>query len=189
MAAAKVMQQQQMATGQGSRENVMRQLRVTKVTLNIGAGKSTEKLEKGLKLLKAITGIAPIKTFTNKRIPNWGLRPGLPIGCKLTLRKAGSVELLKRLIQSRDSKLVESQFDGEGNVSFGIPEYIDIPGVNYDPAIGIMGLEVCVTLERPGFRIKRRKVMKRKIPANHRISKQEAIEFMKEKFGVTVISE
>ncbi|MBI2175876.1 50S ribosomal protein L5 [Candidatus Woesearchaeota archaeon] len=181
--------QQEMVSGHSPRENAMRQLRVTKVTLNVGAGKSTEKLEKGLKLLKAITGIAPIKTFTNKRIPNWGLRPGLPIGCKLTLRKAVSVELLKRLIQSRDSKLVESQFDGEGNVSFGIPEYIDIPGVNYDPAIGIMGLEVCVTLERPGFRIKRRKIMKRKIPARHRISRQEAMDFMKEKFGVTVVSE
>ncbi len=173
---------------QADQENVMRQVKVTKVTLNIGAGKSSEKLEKGIKLLKAITGIPPIKTFTNKRIPNWGLRPGLPIGCKLTLRKQGSIELLKRLLQSRDGKLVESQFDNEGNVSFGIPEYIDIPGVNYDPAIGIMGLEVCVSLERPGFRVKRRKVMKRKIPACHRISREEAISFMKEKFGVTVMS-
>lgn len=175
---------------QGMVENssVMRQLKVTKVTLNIGAGKSAEKLEKGVKLLKAITGIAPVKTFTNKRIPNWGLRPGLPIGCKITLRKEAAIELLKRLLQSRDRKLSESQFDGEGNVSFGIPEYIDIPGVNYDPSIGIMGLEVCVTLERPGFRIKKRKVMKRKIPARHRISKPEAIDFMKDKFGVTVIS-
>lgn len=169
--------------------NVMRQLRIAKVTLNIGAGKSPEKLEKGLKLLKAITGIPPIKTFTNKRIPSWGLRPGLPIGCKLTLRNGSSVELLKRLIQSRSSKMSESQFDNEGNVSFGIPEYIDIPGVNYDPAIGIMGLEVCVTMERAGFRIKKRKVMKRKIPARHRISKEEAIEFMKNKFGIAVSSE
>ena len=169
--------------------NVMRQLKIAKVTLNIAAGKSTEKLEKGLKLLKAITGIPPVKTFTNKRIPNWGLRPGLPIGCKLTIRKAESIELLKRLIHARDKKLSESQFDNEGNVAFGIPEYIDIQGVNYDPAIGIMGLEVCVTLERPGFRIKRRKVMKRKIPAKHRVTKQEAVDFMKEKFGLAVVSE
>ncbi|HIG98066.1 TPA: 50S ribosomal protein L5 [Candidatus Woesearchaeota archaeon] len=169
--------------------NVMRQLRVAKITLNIGAGKSTEKLEKGLKLLKAITGITPVKTFTNKRIPTWGLRPGLPIGCKLTLRKAGSIELLKRLIQARDNRLIESQFDGEGNVAFGIPEYIDIPGANYDPLIGIMGMEVCVTLERPGYRVKRRKIMKKRIPGKHRISKQEAIDFMREKFGVMVVSE
>ncbi len=169
--------------------NVMRRLKIAKVTLNIGAGKSTEKLEKGLKLLKAITGIPPVKTFTNKRIPNWGLRPGLPIGCKLTIRKTASIELLKRLIHARDNKLSESQFDDEGNVAFGIPEYIDIQGVDYDPAIGIMGLEVCVTLERPGFRIKRRKLMKRKIPTKHRVTKQEAIDFMKEKFGIAVVSE
>ncbi|MBI2145206.1 50S ribosomal protein L5 [Candidatus Woesearchaeota archaeon] len=169
-------------------DNVMRLLKVTKITLNIGAGKSTEKLEKGVKLLKAIAGIPPVKTVTNKRIPNWGLRPGLPIGCKITLRKTESVELLKRLLQARDNKLAESQFDNEGNVSFGIPEYIDIPGVNYDPAIGIMGLEVCVTIERPGFRVKKRKIMKRKIPPSHRITRAEAVGFMKEKFGVTVIS-
>ncbi len=183
---AKITGQTAMAQQKG---NAMRQLRISKITLNIGAGKSTEKLEKGLKLLKAIAGIPPVKTFTNKRIPGWGLRPGLPIGCKLTLRKGSSVELLKRLIQSHANKLGESQFDGEGNVSFGIPEYIDIPGVNYDPAIGIMGLEVCVSLERAGFRIKRRKVMKRKIPARHRITKEEAIDFMKDKFGVAVVSE
>lgn len=173
----------------GNGGNAMRQLRVTKVTLNIGAGKSSEKLEKGIKLLNAITGIPPVKTFTNKRIPNWGLRPGLPIGCKITIRKAAAVGLLKRLIQARDSKLAASQFDNEGNVAFGIPEYIDIPGVNYDPSVGIMGLEVCVTIERPGFRIKRRKVMKRRIPARHRISREDAIGFMRENFGVTVIQE
>ena len=174
---------------QENKKNSMRQLRVAKVTLNIGAGKSTEKLEKGLKLLKAVAGIPPVKTFTNKRIPSWGLRPGLPIGCKLTLRKDAAVELLKRLIKAKDNKLIESQFDKEGNVAFGIPEYIDIPGVNYDPAIGVMGLEACITLERPGFRIKRRKVMKRKIPAKHRVTKEEAISFVKEKFGIVVVPE
>ena len=178
-----------MVARQENKENAMRQLRVAKVTLNVGAGKSTEKLEKGLKLLKAITGIAPVKTFTNKRIPSWGLRPGLPIGCKLTLRKEAAVELLKRLVKARDNKLIESQFDKEGNVAFGIPEYIDIPGVNYDPSIGVMGLEACITLERPGFRIKRRKVMKRKIPAKHRVTKEEAISFIREKFGVVVVPE
>lgn len=180
----------QAAVGQkANAESVMRQLKVAKVTLNIGAGKSTEKLEKGLKLLKLITGIAPVKTFTNKRIPNWGLRPGLPIGCKLTLRREGAVKLLERLIKAKDNKLGKDQFDGEGNVAFGIPEYIDIPGANYDPSIGIMGLEVCITIERPGFRIKRRKVMKRKIPAKHRVTKDEAISFMKDKFGITVTAE
>lgn len=166
--------------------NQMRQVRIEKLTLNIGAGKDQNKLDKGLLLIKAITGIEPIKTVTSKRIPSWGLRPGLPIGCKLTLRKEKAVEILKRLLEAKDKNLKESQFDSQGNISFGIHEYIDIPGVAYDPKIGILGLQVCVSLERPGFRIKRRRSEPKKIPKKHQIGKDEAIKFMQDNFGVTV---
>ncbi len=166
--------------------NLMRQLKIEKVTLNIGAGKDMQKLEKGISLIKAITGIEPVKTVTQKRIPNWGLRPGLPIGCKLTLRKQPAIELLKRLLHAKDFRLKPEQFDNSGNVSFGIQEYIDIPGVAYDPKIGIMGLEVCVTLERPGYRIKRRRLMKRRIPRRHMVTREEAMEFMQKNFNVRV---
>jgi len=166
--------------------NQMQQLRIEKVTLNIGAGKDQAKLDKGIVLIKAITGIDPIKTVTSKRIPGWGLRPGLPIGCKLTLRKDKAVEILKRLLEAKDKLLKESQFDEQGNISFGIHEYIDIPGVAYDPKIGIMGLQVCVSLERPGFRIKRRRLEPKKIPKKHQIKKDEAIKFMEKNFGVNI---
>jgi large subunit ribosomal protein L5 len=166
--------------------NLMRSIRIAKITLNVGAGKDQTKLEKGVLLLKNITGIEPVKTFTNKRIPNWGLRPGLPIGCKLTLRGNPAKELLARLLSAKDNRLEEKQFDKEGNLAFGIHEYIDIPGAKYDPKIGIAGLEVCITLERPGFRIKKRRVRKGKIPNKHRISKEESMEFMKKEFGIKI---
>ena len=166
--------------------NVMRNVRIEKVTLNIGAGKEQSTLEKGIKLLKVITGVNPMKTVATKRIPTWGLRPGLPIGCKLTLRKKVARELLTRLLEAKDNVLQPGQFDENGNLAFGIHEYIDIPDITYDPEIGIMGLEVCVTLERPGFRIKRRKIMKRKIPTRHKLSKEEAIAFVKKEFNVKV---
>ena len=166
--------------------NPMREIRIEKLTLNVGAGSDQAKLDKGMVLLKNITGIPPIKTFTKKRIPNWGIRPGLPIGCKLTLRKQQAELLIKRLLEAKSNVLKETQFDEQGSISFGIHEYIDIPGVKYDPEIGIMGLEVCVTFERPGFRIKRRRIMKRKISNKHRIKKEEVIEFMKNKFNVKV---
>ncbi len=166
--------------------NAMRQLRIEKLTLNIGAGKDTQRLEKGVALIRAITGIEPVKTVTQKRIPNWGLRPGLPIGCKLTLRKKTAQELLKRLLQAKENRLKPRQFDDGGNISFGIPEYIDIPGVAYDPKIGIIGLEVCVTLERPGYRIKRRRLKQRKIPRKHLVSREEAIEYLTKNFNVKV---
>jgi len=166
--------------------NPMREIRIEKVTLNVGAGKDQTRLEKGIALLKNITGLVPIKTVTNKRIPEWGLRPGLPIGCKITLRKNKAVELLKRLLEAVDGGLNDKQFDNEGNVAFGIHEYIDIPGVKYDPKIGVIGLEVCITLERAGFRIKRRSLKKRKIPVRHKINKDDSIDFMKKKFGVKI---
>jgi large subunit ribosomal protein L5 len=164
----------------------MKSIRIEKVTLNIGAGKDQARLEKGFVLLGAITNENPVKTVTSKRIQEWGLRPGLPIGCKITLRKQKASQLLSRLLEAIENRLKERQFDENGNVAFGIKEYIEIPGVKYDPKIGIMGLEVCVTLERPGFRIKKRKVMARKIPMRHRISKQESIEFMSKNFSVEV---
>ena len=169
--------------------NPSRDIKISKVTLNIGAGKDQTKLDKGIKLFKSITNINPVKTITSKRIPGWGLRPGLPIGCKVTLRRKNAIELLKRLLQAKDNKLKESQFDPNGNIAFGIEEYIDIPGVKYDPEIGIIGLEVCVTLERNGFRIKRRRIAKKKVPKKHRITKQDAIDFMKKEFNIELEDE
>jgi len=167
-------------------ENPMQEIRIEKVTLNIGVGKSPDKMDKAIKLLATLTGRTPIKTVTNKRIPSWGLRPGLPIGCKVTLRKEAADAMLKRLIEAVDGKLKTGQFDNEGNISFGIKEYISIPGAKYDPEIGLMGLQACVTLERRGFRLKKRKLREKKIPKKHRIDRQAAINFMKEKYGVVV---
>lgn len=167
----------------------MKNIRIGKVTLNIGAGKDQGVLEKGFKLLQSISQMTPIKTVTKKRIPTWGIRPGLPIGCKVTLRKEDGEKLLKRLLEARDNILKPSQFDSNGNIAFGIQEYIDIPEVNYDPEIGIMGLEVCVTLERPGFRIKRRRYQKRKIGKHHLIKKEDAVDFMQKTFNITLEGE
>jgi len=169
--------------------NPSRNIKIDKITLNIGAGKDQAKLDKGIKLLKSITNANPVKTVTSKRIPGWGLRPGLPIGCKVTLRKKNAIEILKRLLQAKDNNLKESQFDINGNIAFGIEECIDIPGFKYDPEIGIMGLEVCVTLERNGFRIKRRRISKKTIPKSHVITKKEAIEFMQKEFNTKLEGE
>ncbi len=167
-------------------DNIMKRIKVEKLTLNVGAGKDQARLEKGIKLLKKITGIDPVKTITKKRIPTWGLRPGLPIGCKITLRGKSATELFKRLVEAKDKTLKESCVDNNGNVAFGIHEYIDIPNVEYDPEIGIMGLQVCLTLQRPGFRINKRKKAQHKIPKSIRITKQETLDFLSKEFNVKI---
>jgi large subunit ribosomal protein L5 len=158
--------------------NPMRRIKVEKVTLNIGAGKDTNLLNKGVKLLQDLTGIPPVKTVTSKRIPAWGLRPGLPIGVKITLRGKDAEAFIPRLLNAKDFKLEERNYDGVGNISFGIPEYIDIEGAKYNPEIGIIGLQACITLTRPGYRIKRRRIRPGHMDKRHIITKQEAIEFM-----------
>ncbi|MCX6707081.1 MAG: 50S ribosomal protein L5 [Candidatus Woesearchaeota archaeon] len=168
------------------KENPMTKIRVEKLTLNIGAGKDQVVLNKGVKLIKSITGIDPVKTVTQKRIPSWGLRPGLPIGCKITIRGQKAVELIKRLIDAKSYELSERCFDENGSVSFGILEYIDIKGVKYDPEIGIMGLQVCITLEKPGYRVKRRRIMRTAVSKSHRIIKKEAVDFMISEFNVKI---
>lgn len=162
------------------------QIRITKLTLNMGCGNDQPKLEKAMKLLKAISKANPVKTYTRKRLPEFGLRPGLPIGAKVTLRKGQIKELLTRLLDAKENTLPESSFDDEGNVSFGIKEYIDIPGVKYMPEIGILGLNICVTLERAGYRVKLRRRVNRRVGQSHRVTQEDAMKFMKEEYNVGV---
>ena len=166
--------------------NQMKNIRIEKITLNVGSGRDQQKLERGVTLVKQITGIEPVKAATTKRIAGWGLRPGLPVGCKLTLRGEKARELLVRFLESKENMLPERSFDNEGNVSFGIPEYIEIPGVEYNPDVGIMGFEVSISLERPGFRVKKRRYKRGAIDKDHGISKEEAMEFMKESFNIAI---
>ena len=167
--------------------NAMKEIGIEKVTLNIGTGKPGSELEKGKILLQKISGLKPAETRTQKRIPGWGLRPNLVIGCKVTLRGNKAREILGTLIQAKDNKLSIRSFDSYGNFSFGIKEYLDVPTLNYIPEVGIMGFEIAVSLQRKGFRIKRRGLQKRKIPARHAIAKAEAIDFAKKNFKLTVI--
>src|SRR3989344_6520413 len=164
--------------------NQMREIRIEKITLNIGTGGPGEKLDKAMRLLNKITGMKVVSTVTKERIPGLDIRPGLQIGCKVTIRGNKAKELLGRLLKADISKLSSLKFDVYGNFSFGVSEYIDIQGIEYDASIGIIGLDVAVSLERPGFRIKRRSIKKRKIPLNQRITKEESIEFINKTYNI-----
>lgn len=165
-------------------ENPMRKIKIEKVTLNIGCAADVQKIERAKKLLEYLTGRKAVVT-KSKRRSTFGVAKGKPVGVKVTLRKKEAVEFLKKALEAIDKKLEASKFDENGNFSFGIKEYIEIPGVKYSHEIGMLGLDVCVSLERPGFRIKRR-IQKRKIPKVHTIKKEEAIKWVKDNFGVEI---
>lgn len=165
----------------------MQQIKIEKITINIGVGEAGDKLTKAVSLLSNLTGAKPVQTITMKRIPSWGLRPKLPIGVKVTLRGKKAEEMLSRLFKALDNEINIKKFDLRGNLAFGIKEYLDIPGVEYDPGIGVIGLEVAVTLERPGYRIKKRKLNKSKIGIKHLIAKEDAKNFIAKNFNIKVI--
>mgnify|MGYP002818431917 CR=1 FL=1 len=161
----------------------MRTIKIEKVVLNVGA--TGEELEKGVKLLKILTGKKPAKMKSNKRIPTLSVRPGLEVGAVVTIRKDIN-EFLKRMLAAIDNKLNRNQIS-ENNFSFGIKEYIEIPDVEYQREIGIIGFDITVVFIRSGRRVKLKKVKRGKIPKKQIISKKEIIKFMEEKFQTEFI--
>ncbi len=159
-------------------ENPTRKIRIEKVVLSIGG--TAEELEKGVKLLGLITGRKPAKMKSNKRIPTFGVRPKLEVGTVVTVRKDLN-EFLKRMLTAIENRLRRKQIS-ENNFSFGIPEYIEIPGMEYQRDLGVIGLDVTVVFRRMGRKVSQRKIKRGKIPQRQRIPKEEIIKFMEDNF-------
>jgi large subunit ribosomal protein L5 len=161
----------------------MKEIRVEKVVVNIGCGEAGEKLDKAKKVLETlITGHKIVTTHTHDRT-TFGMAKGRPIGMMVTLRGKDAADFLKRALESVDGKVAETSFDKQGNVSFGVKEHISMPGVRYDPEIGVWGMDVCVRLERRGYRVAK-KSNPSKFSQSHRIKPEEAKAFMVSNFGV-----
>jgi large subunit ribosomal protein L5 len=160
-------------------ENPMREIKIEKVVLSVGG--LGDQLEKGVRLLKYLTDRKPAKTSSKKRIPSLGVRPKLEIGAVVTIRKRAE-EILKKMLAAVDNQLKKKQLS-ENNFSFGIKEYIEIPGTEYQRDIGIIGFDVTVVFKRAGRRVKLRKIKRGKIPKRQVITKEEIIKFMEENFN------
>jgi len=161
-----------------SKVNDMKLISLEKVVINIGVGKSGEPLERAKNALEELTSRKPTQCGAKDNVRDFGIHKGEPIGAKVTLRKTEAMEFAKRIIQAKNNQLKKSSFDTYGNISIGISEHIDIPGAKYNPDIGIFGMNVCISLSRPGYRIIKKSNPK-KLGRNHRISKDEAIEYFK----------
>jgi large subunit ribosomal protein L5 len=167
-------------------ENPMRKIRVGKVVVNIGLGKSGEAIERGKKVLEQITGQTPTQTRAKRSVRDFGIHKGEPIGVVVTVRGEKATPLIEKLLTAKEKKLNESCFDPRGSVSFGIREHIEIPGIRYDPATGILGMNISILLERPGFAVARRGRRTSRVGRRHLVSREEAIQYFKDNFGVTV---
>lgn len=167
----------------------MRELRVHKVTVNIGVGESGDKLVKAETLLQRITGVKPVRTIAKVTEPTFSIRKKQQIGVKVTLRKANAEDFIKKALVAAGRKVKPTSFDAQGGFSFGVKECLELPGFRYDPQIGVFGFDVCVDLERPGYRVKRRSLKTAKVGKTHMITKEDAMEFAKSKLGVEISGE
>jgi large subunit ribosomal protein L5 len=168
-------------------EHPMRLPRIEKVVVNLNVGKSGEPLEKANKVLEEITGQTPVKKKAKKTIRDFGIREGESIAVVVTLRKQKAIEFLKKVLPIVDNKISARSFDVRGNFSFGLKEHIEIPGVKYDPEVGIFGMDVCVTINRPGQRVKIRKKQDKPIGPKHVLTPEESIVFVKQLLGVEIV--
>jgi large subunit ribosomal protein L5 len=169
------------------KEHPMRMPRIEKVVVNLNVGKSGEPLEKANKVLAEITGQTPVKRKAKKTIRDFGIREGESIAVVVTLRKQKAINFLKKVLPVVENKVSKRAFDERGNFAFGLKEHIEIPGVKYDPEVGIFGMDVCVTVNRPGQRIKIRRKQKNPIGPKHLLTPEESIVFIKQTLGVEIV--
>ena len=165
--------------------NQMREIMLDKITLNMGAGEAGPRLEKSQKILEKISGRKVVITRTRKRTTFGGAKKR-PIGAMTTVRGEQAREMLEKMLHAIEERIPKSSFDRNGNFSFGIKEYIHIPGMKYDPDVGILGLDVAVTLRRRGYRIKERRIRPGRIGKKHRITPEESMEWVKKEFGISI---
>lgn len=170
-------------------ENPMRRIRIEKVVVNSCIGAAGAKLEKAAKVLEILTGQKPQFRKAKKTIKGFGIYKGQPIAVRVTLRKQKALEFLEKALKAVNNTLRASSFDEDGNFSFGIKEHLDIPGTKYDPELGIIGMDVCVHLSRPGLRVALRRRARSKIGRKHRVGREEAMDFVKKVFGVRILEE
>ena len=169
-------------TKKSKTENPMRNIFIEKIVLSAGA--VGDNLAKAKKLLEITTNKKPQVIASTKRIPDFGVRPGLEVGTRVTLRGKNAVDLLKRLLGAIDNTLRKKQVS-ENHLSFGIKEYIEIPGIEYQRDIGIRGFNTTIIFSRPGLRIKRKKIKSGTVSHKQYVTKEEIINYMGGQFKTT----
>ncbi len=135
-------------------KNAMEVPKIEKITINMGVGEASQdkkKVQTAAAEMELIAGQKPVITKAKKSIAQFKLREGMPIGCKVTLRRERMYEFLDRLItvampRIRDFRgLNPKSFDGRGNYAMGLKEQIIFPEISYDQIEKVRGMDIIVT--------------------------------------------
>ncbi|WP_137284893.1 50S ribosomal protein L5 [Halorussus salinisoli] len=162
----------------------MREPTIEKVVVHMGVGEGGRELADAEDILEDVTGQQSVRTLAKSTKPEFGIRQGDPIGAKVTMRDDEAEEFLRKALPLAD--VSAKQFDETGNFSFGVEEHTEFPGQEYDPNVGIYGLDVTVNLVRPGYRISKRDKVTRSVPSGHKLNVEDAVAYLESNFDVEV---
>ena len=164
--------------------HAMREPRIEKVVVHMAVGEGGRELQNAQGILEEVAGQQSVQTLAKRTVQEFNIRQGDPIGAKTTLRDEAAEAFLETALPLTELSI--SQFDDTGNFSFGIAEHTEFPTQEYDPQIGIYGLDVTVTLVRPGYRVAKRDQETRSIPSNHQMTPEDAAAYIAAEFDVEV---
>jgi large subunit ribosomal protein L5 len=173
-------------SGEKHYENSMLKPQISKVVVNVSVGKSGEPLERAMKIIEDLTKQKPCMRLAKKTIREFGIRKKEPVACVVTLRGEGAHIFLVKAFRAVDNRIDRRSFDKHGNFAFGIKEHIEIPGTKYSPDLGIIGMDISVTMERPGYRVKDRHRATAKVGRSHQLTPDESVAFIRNEFSVEI---
>ncbi len=165
-------------------EQPMLRPKIGAVKINVSIGIAGAPLERARTIIKNLTGQEPVETKAKQTWRSWGIRKYQPVGLKITIRGEQAYGLLMRLLHAKDYKIKRKSIDKTGNFAFGINEHIDIPDMDYDPNLGIIGMDVIIQMERAGYRVKKRSYRKQSIGKRHFITSLETEVFLVDQYGI-----
>merc|ERR1712070_455118 len=169
----------------GDKDNVMREIKVDKMIINIAVGEAGDRLTKAVRVLNQLSDQTPVENKARYTVRTFGIRRTEKIATHVTIRGEKAMDLIDRGLKITDYEISQRHFSDTGNFGYGVNEHIDL-GLKYDPNTGIYGMDFYIVLCRPGFRVQRKKRKRGRIGVSHLVTKEDAMEFVRQKFNAEI---